>query len=183
MSETYPTPKNDDPLLAKGYSRFNDGYERTVLPFFLMNGFEASANFASSVNDLVKYAGFHLLTDTTSVLSEHTLRDMHRIHWLNDNWNGGYGLGIRVFKIKDWVINGHGGGYPGYLTDFTVCRGHNAGIILLTNALNSNPLQYVEQAYKLVLPEIINSCYAAPLYLVIDLVRRIQDIGVKQVIS
>jgi hypothetical protein len=28
-----------------------------------------------------------------------------------------------------------------------------------------------------------NSCYAAPLYLVIDLVRRIQDIGVKQVIS
>ena len=158
MTETYPIPKSDDPLLARGYSLFDDDYERSPKPFFLMNGFEASANFASSVNDLVKYSRFHLSKGQTPILSGHTLRDMHRIHWLNDKkWDGGYGLGISSFKVKEWVISGHGGGYPGYLTGFTVCREHNTGIILLTNALGSNPFQYVEQGYKQVLPAIIKA--------------------------
>lgn len=157
MTETYPRPTKDDPKLAKGYTRFSKTYERNPMDFFLMNSFEASANFASTVNDLVKYARFHLSQGTTPILSGHTLRDMHRIHWLYDGWDGGYGLGIAVQKVKDWVITGHSGGYPGYLTGFTVDRDHNAGVILLTNALASEPYAYVEQAYKLVMPEIIEA--------------------------
>ena len=86
---------------------------------------------------------------------------MHRIHWLQDSWNNGYGLGTSIFKINDWLISGHSGGYPGYLTGFTLCRAHKTGIILLTNALNSNPFAYIEQAYKLVLPRIIEATKAA----------------------
>lgn len=157
MSETFPVPKSDDPLLAKGYSRLDDEYKRKVMPFFLMNGFEASANFASSVNDLVKYSDLHLIKGKTSILSDHTLRDMHRIQWLNDKWDGGYGFGMFLYKINDWVITGHTGGYPGYLTAFTLCQKHKTAVILLTNSLESNPLSYVEQAYKLVLPEIIKA--------------------------
>ena len=82
---------------------------------------------------------------------------MHRIHWLYDKWDGGYGLGIGIYKINDWVISGHGGGYPGYITAFRLCRDHNVGVIALTNAIDGNPLQYVEKAYKLVLPEIIKA--------------------------
>lgn len=157
MSATYPVPNADDARLANGYSRFDGDYTRRTMPFFLMNGFEASANFASSINDLVKYMRFHLSKGQTPILSGHTLRDMHRIHWLYDKWDGGYGLGLGLYKIKDWVISGHSGGYPGYLTHFTVCREHNAGVIVLTNAVDSNPFQYTEQAYKLVLPEIIKA--------------------------
>ncbi len=155
MTETFTIPKADDPQLATGYSRINARHERDVMPFFVMNSFEASANIASSVNDLVKYARFHTLKSKPSILSVHSLRDMHRIHWVNPRWDGGYGLGIDVFKVKDWVISGHSGGYNGYLTWFTVCQKHNTGVIVLTNALGSNPHQYLEQAYKLVLPEII----------------------------
>ena len=82
------------------------------MPFFLMNKFKASANIASSVNDLVKYMGLHLTMDQSPVLSSYTLRDMHRMHWVFDNWDGGYGLGLELHKIKDWVISGHTGGYP-----------------------------------------------------------------------
>lgn len=161
MSETYPRPDSHDPQLAKGYSRFDNEYTNETMPFFLMNGFEASANFSSSVNDLVKYSKFHLSKGKTPILSGHSLRDMHRIHWLYESWQGGYGLGLGVYKIKDWVISGHTGGYPGYLTSFSVCREHNVGVIVLTNALGSNPLQYNEQAYKLVLPEIIKATQKA----------------------
>ena len=139
MSETYPVPRADDPLLATGYAELGDDYQRELKPFFLMNGFEASANFASTVNDLVKYAAFHISADDNPVLSSHSLRDMHRVHWLYEDWQGGYGLGTMHYKINDWQTSGHGGGYPGYLTYFSVCREQNVGLILLTNALGSGP--------------------------------------------
>ncbi len=157
MSATYPLPQRDDPMLAKGYSQLDDQHQRSPLPFFLMNGFEASANFASSINDLVKYAAFHLDDADDAVLSRHSRRDMHRIHWLEPCWKEGYGLGSMIYKLGDWTISGHAGGYPGYLTGFTLCREHNFGLILLTNALGSNPPEYINQGYKLVLPELIKA--------------------------
>ena len=126
-----------------------------------MNGFEASANFASSINDLVKYAAFHLGAIESPVLSSHSLQDMHRIHWLEPSWSDGYGLGSMLYKLGDWSISGHAGGYPGYLTGFTLCREHDVALIVLTNALGSAPPEYINQGYKLVLPEIIKATEAA----------------------
>lgn len=157
MSETRPVPQHDDPLLATGYSQLDDNYQRKAMPFFLMKGFEASANFASSINDLVKYAAFHLSDEENAVLSPHSLRDMHRIHWLEPTWRSGYGLGSMQYKLEDWSISGHGGGYPGYLTGFTLCREQSTALIVLTNALGSAPTEYINQGYKLVLPEIIKA--------------------------
>lgn len=160
MSATHPVPQRDDPLLAKGYSQLDDNYKRRTMPFFLMNGFEASANFASTINDLVKYAAFHLGAMESPILSAHSLQDMHRIHWLEPSWSDGYGLGSMLYKLGDWSISGHAGGYPGYLTGFTLCREHKAAVIVLTNALGSAPPEYINQGYKLVLPEIIKATEA-----------------------
>lgn len=161
MTETFAIPNADDERLAKGYSRADEEYQRSPMPFFLMNSFEASANFASSLNDLVKYAGFHLSIEASGVLSPHTLRDMHRIHWLMDTWDGGYGFGTELYRIRDWTISGHSGGYPGYLTQFTLCREHNMAVIALSNAIDSGTRPYVEQSYKLVLPEVIKATQSA----------------------
>lgn len=162
MDATQPQPRADDPLLATGYSKEQANGQRQPFPFWLMRGFEASANFASSVNDLVKYAAFHLGVSGGEALSPHSLTDMHRVHWLNEDWKGGYGLGMGLHRIKDWQISGHGGGYPGYLTAFTLCRAHNTGVIALCNALGSNPHAIAEQAYKLVLPELVKATAAEP---------------------
>ena len=157
MSETFPVPQSDDSVLASGYSQLDENHERRPMPFFLMNGFEASANFASSINDLVTYAAFHLGEHDHPVLSPHSRRDMHRVHWLDEAWQGGYGLGSMLYKLDDWSISGHAGGYPGYLTGFTMCREHKVAVIVLTNALGSAPPEYINQGYKLVLPEIIKA--------------------------
>ena len=161
MTDTFPQPQRDDPLLATGYSQLDENHQRSPMPFFLMNGFEASANFASSIKDLVKYAAFHLDDSNDAVLSRHSRRDMHRVHWLEPSWQGGYGLGSMIYKLDNWTISGHAGGYPGYLTGFTLCREHNFGLILLTNALGSNPPEFINQGYKLVLPE-LNKATEAP---------------------
>lgn len=155
LKDTHPIPSPDDPQLAIGYRMLGQEYERLPARFFNMGGFAPSANFASTVNDLVTYAQFHIKAEPAGVLSAHTLRDIHRIHWVYDKWDGGYGLGIMLFKVNDWQISGHWGGYAGYLTGFTVCREHDFGVIVLTNALGSDPYSYVERAYKLVLSEIV----------------------------
>lgn len=155
MTDTIVTPDGSEPKLATGYLSLDDQYQRKTAPFAATNGFSASASMASSVNDLVKYARFHLGLQHSEVLSSHTLREMHTIHWLDKDWKGGYGLGIFIGRIGDWIISGHSGGYKGYLTQFNLCREHNFGVIALTNSFGSDPYQFVERAYKLVLPEVL----------------------------
>lgn len=155
MSDTIVLPDGSEENLVIGYQRFDENYQREAAPFVDSGGFSPSTSMASSVNDLVKYAKFHLSKGQTPILSGYSLRDMHRPHWIYESWGGGYGLGIGTMRINDWTISGHSGGYKGFLTMFNVCREHDFGVIVLTNALASDPFAYVERAYKLVLPEVI----------------------------
>ena len=79
---------------------------------------------------------------------------MHRPHWIWDDWTQGYGLGIRIWRLGKWTISGHGGGYKAFLSRFSLCREADLGVIVLTNAIDSQPHKIMERAYKLVLPEI-----------------------------
>jgi D-alanyl-D-alanine carboxypeptidase len=155
MDNTIVMPNGDEPNLAKGYFQLNEQGERPVAPPAPTNGFAPSASLASSINDLVKYARFHLNPEQGSPLSRYTLNEMHNIHWLQKDWQGGYGYGTSSFRIGEWTISGHSGGYNGYLTLFTLCRNHNTAVIVLTNSIDSDPFPFVDRAYKLVLPEIL----------------------------
>lgn len=155
MTNTVVTPAGGEPNLATGYLKLDEQYQRKTAPFAATKGFSASASMASSVNDLVKYARFHLGLAGSEILSLHTLREMHMLHWINQDWKGGYGLGIFIERLDDWVISGHSGGYKGYLTQFNLCRENNFGVIALTNSFGSDPFDVVERAYKLVLPEVL----------------------------
>ena len=141
--------------MAVGYLVPSVDYVHKSAPFVATDGFAPSASMSSSVNDLVKYAGFHLNTQSHVILSRHSLREMHNVHWLYKDWQGGYGLGIAIVRINDWTVSGHSGGYKGYLTQFMMCRDHNFGVIVLTNSVDSDPFQFVERAYKMVLPEVV----------------------------
>jgi CubicO group peptidase (beta-lactamase class C family) len=162
MSNTLVTPADSDSNLAVGYYRPDDGHIRKATPFVNTDGFSPSASMASSINDLAKYARFHLSTQDDSILSRHSLREMHMPYWIYKDWVGGYGLGIGTQRIGGWTISGHGGGYKGYLTQFSVCREHNTGVIVLTNSLDGDPYSFVERAYKLVLPEILKITKQTP---------------------
>lgn len=155
MDNTLVAPKGDEGNLATGYLAYNDDYQRDPVPFIETKGFSPSASFASSINDLVKYAKFHLSKGQTPILSAYSLREMHRVHWVADDWTWGYGLGTRTWRIDGHTVSGHTGGYKGFITMFSVCREHDLSIIALTNSIDGTPYNFVEQAYKIVLPEII----------------------------
>jgi D-alanyl-D-alanine carboxypeptidase len=157
MSETHPVPAEDDPNLATGYYRTQDDYSRPAAPFFLLDGFEAAANVASSVRDLARYAAFHLSTVDTPVLSACSLRDMHRAHWLDPDWKRAYGLGSRIFRMGEWEICGHDGSYNGYSSSLTLDRAHGFGVVVLTNSAATDARSYAIRAYSLILPAVIKA--------------------------
>ncbi|HEX7021747.1 MAG TPA: serine hydrolase, partial [Trueperaceae bacterium] len=126
---------------------------RAAAPFVDARGFSPSASFASSARELVTYARFHL-GGMPGVLSDYSLRDMHRPHWVHPDWQGGSGLGCRVACIAGHTVSGHTGGYKGFQTAFTVCREQKLGVIVLTNSLGSAPWSYVERIYQWLLPEL-----------------------------
>ncbi|MEL6307469.1 MAG: serine hydrolase [Chloroflexota bacterium] len=154
MDNTTVAPTKSDAPIATGYLGIDDTYQTAPVPFVETKGFSPSASVASSINDLVKYARFHLSKGQTPLLSGYSLRQMHRVHWLFEDWSTGYGLGARQWRINKYNLSGHTGGYKGYLTMFSVCRKHDFGLIALTNSVASMPYSIVERGYKLVLPEI-----------------------------
>jgi len=157
MTSTQPVPKEDDAERATGYYRSRVGSEHSAAPFYLLDAFEASANIASTVADLAKFAAAHLSRSDTAILPGHVLRDMHRAHWLHPTWDGGYGLGSAIVKLGKRTICGHSGMYNGYASFFHLDREDDFGVIVLTNSGNADTRSISNRAFELVLPEILSA--------------------------
>lgn len=123
--------------LAIGYTGLHrSGTRDPVAPFFA-RGITAAAGFTSSVNDLAKFASwqFRLLQGgDEDVLAANTLREMQRVHWVDPDWETTWGLGFSVTHADDMTVVGHGGGCPGYITDFLMVPKQKLAVIVLTNA-------------------------------------------------
>ena len=50
---------------------------------------------------------------STEVLSPNTLREMHRVHWIDPDFATPWGLGFAVWRDKEKTFVGHGGSVPG----------------------------------------------------------------------
>ncbi len=132
----YPEDLRGDQL-AIGYTGIHRrGTREPVAPFYT-RGITAAAGFTSSVNDLARFASwqFRVLNGgNDEVLSANTLREMHRVHWVDPDWETTWGIGFNVRREDDLTVVSHGGGCPGYITQFALVPKHKTGAIVLTNA-------------------------------------------------
>ena len=123
--------------LAIGYTGIHrSGPRKPVKPFFT-RGITAVAWVTSSVNDLAKFASwqFRLLENGgEEVLNANTLREMHRVHWVDPDWKTTRGIGFGVQRVGDMTVIGHGGGCPGYITRFSMIAKDKIAAVVLTNA-------------------------------------------------
>lgn len=122
--------------LATGYSAvYRDG-SRKAQPYFNAGGITAAAGFSSTAEDLARFAAwqFRLLQNGgKEIIKASTLREMHRVNWLDPDWKLGWGLGFSVFQDGGTTYVGHGGSCPGYVSLLEMNPKEKLGVAVMVN--------------------------------------------------
>lgn len=159
LDATYPEIPLEEKgkRLAQGFSaRRRDG-TRTPLPLFQTRGIAPAAGFASTVNDLAKFAMWQFRArdaKTDAVLDPRTLREMYRPHFVDPNFETFWGVGFATWKDGGNVFVGHGGSCPGFRTAFTLDPEKKVGVVVMANASGINTGRYAKLIYDIVSPTI-----------------------------
>jgi D-alanyl-D-alanine carboxypeptidase len=130
------------PGLAVGYGRRMPDGSREVMPFISARSMGAATGITSTVEDMAKFVSAQFRKGPrggAQILSTASLREMHRVRLLENNWTQGYAIGFAVRRVGDKTYIGHGGGYPGYTTQTLIRPETKVGVIVLTNTNDSNP--------------------------------------------
>lgn len=141
MSDTYP----EIPLehrggrLATGYSAPTREGTREEVAFFQAKGIAPAAGYASTAEDLARFASwnFRLTGDTEEVLHAHTLDEMHRVHYVDPDWNTFWGLGFNVRRDGDETFVGHGGSCPGFRSQLQMQPDDKIATVFMASAMVS----------------------------------------------
>ena len=143
--------------LATGYSAMDREGKRTPLPFFQAKGIAPAAGYASTAEDLARFAEwqFRLLEKGgQEVLKATSLREMYRIHWVEPDFETTWGLGFAVWRADGKVFVGHGGSCPGYRTAILLMPEEKVATILMANASGVATHKWAQELYDIVAPAI-----------------------------
>jgi D-alanyl-D-alanine carboxypeptidase len=128
--------------LAVGYGRLMPDLSRAVNPFIDARGMAAATGITSTVDDMARFVSAQFRKGKMGgrqILSTGSLREMHRVRMLENNWTQGNAIGFAVRRERDKVYVSHGGSYPGYQTNTLIQMDGKVGVIVLTNADDANP--------------------------------------------
>ena len=142
MKATQVNPINDDTQRAVGYLGQPVDNDWRIAPFTEAKGYTSAFGMASTVEDLARFAIVHLSETDTPILRSSTLREIHRVHWLEPHWLSGSGLGFVVSRSEEQTFNSVLGEVKGYTGLLVLCHAEQYGIIVLTNAVFSEPFVY-----------------------------------------
>lgn len=143
------------PGLATPYGRRLPDGTREVFPFVDARGMAAATGLTSDLTDMAKFVSAQFRMGPrggAQIVSSGSMREMHRVRSVEETWQSGTGLGFGTQRIKDKNYVGHGGGYPGYLTQTLFQPGEKFGVIVLTNASDSDPGEIARQLIAAVGP-------------------------------
>lgn len=146
--------------MAVGYGALNRQGKRERMPLFQARGIAPAAGFASTVEDMAKFASwqFRLLEGRGSeILDSNTLREMHRVHFVDPGWETTRGLGFSVSRNGDQTYVGHGGSCPGYRSNLSLHTKSEVATIFMSNALGINSSLFTNRAHEIVGPALKNA--------------------------
>jgi CubicO group peptidase (beta-lactamase class C family) len=151
------SPAPEDPRLATGYTRRLPDGTRTRAWQSDLRAISAAGSMTTSVTDLAHFAMLQFRDGPaggTQILRGSTLREMHRVHFLEAGWTAGRGLGFHVQRLGGKTYIGHGGSLRGYRTELRLSPAEKLAIIVLTNADDGDPPRFADKAFEWVAPAI-----------------------------
>jgi D-alanyl-D-alanine carboxypeptidase len=143
--------------IAVGYNRRMPDGTRKRTPFLDSRGLTSAANIASTAEDLARFASAHLRQGPVGgkqILKASTLREMHRVQWLNPGWGSGWGLGFSVSKSGDRITFGHGGWAGSHTSNLTVSPDEKVAVVVMTNCDDGVPAFFASRILSMLAPAI-----------------------------
>lgn len=137
--------------LAIGHEARNRSGERPPVPLFNAEGIGSAAGFSSNVIDLAKFAAwqFRVLDGENEVLNSNSLREMLRVHFLDEDWSPAWGLGFSIWRSNEKKFVGHGGSCPGYRSQLLIQPDRKIATVFMTNASGVDSRKYAQKAYQI----------------------------------
>jgi CubicO group peptidase (beta-lactamase class C family) len=119
--------------LATGYTVDHYALERMPIGHLDTRAMSAATGFYSTAEDLCRYGAAHFL-GCGELLTDESRREMQREHWKADGMPMSYGLGFDVVLVGERRLIGHGGGFPGFITNTKIDPADGFVFVALTNA-------------------------------------------------
>lgn len=145
----------DTALLVTPYSQVLPDGSRLKRPFTDCRGITPAANMSSNVEDLAKYISSQFGNDSgnvAAILRSSSLKEMHRVHWLADDWKNGWGIGFSVWRENDLVVVGHSGWVAGNRTNISFVPEKKIGVVVLINADDGEPGFFARKILSTMIP-------------------------------
>jgi hypothetical protein len=130
------------------------------MPFYQTKAMAPAAGSASTALDLAKFASWQfrvLAKGGSEVLSANTLREMHRVHFVDPDWDATWGLGFSVWHNDKTTFVGHGGSCPGYRTQLLLQPDSKIATVAMANTFDTDASKLARQAYELFAPAIADA--------------------------
>ena len=155
LASTRPyIPKNEwGKKMAIGYGASKREGPRDKVNLFDARGIKAAAGYSSNVEDVARFASwqFRLLQNGgTEILKSSTLKEMHRVQWVDPDFRTYWGLGFNVSQQGTTTIVGHGGSCPGYRTTFQLDPKEKMAFIVMINAGGENPELFTKEIREII---------------------------------
>lgn len=143
------------PGLATPYGRRMPDGSREIFPFVDSRGMAAATGLTSNLTDMAKFVSAQFRRGPrggAQIVGSGSMRELHRVRSVEENWASGTGLGFGTQRIRDKSYVGHSGGYPGYTTQTLFQPTEKWGVIVLTNTTDSEPGEIARQLIAAVGP-------------------------------
>ena len=144
--------------LVTPYGHRLEGSSHEVEEYTETKGIAAAASLASTVTDLANYVSLQFRENDnaeTAVVKGSTLKEMHRVQFLEPSWSSGWGLGWSVWQRNGKTINGHAGWVGGNRTQIMFIPEDKIGVIILTNSDDGEPSYFARHVLDYMGPVIL----------------------------
>ena len=159
------------PGLTVGYGRRMPDGSRAIIPFIDARGMASATGLTSNVEDMAKFVSAQFRRGRMGgrqLLSTGSLREMHRVRSVEENWQSGTGIGFAVSRFRDRTYVGHGGGYLGNTTQTMIQLDDKVAVIVLTNTNDSDPSAIARQLMSTVGFAVAKTAAAKPVVVAWD---------------
>jgi CubicO group peptidase (beta-lactamase class C family) len=125
---------------ATGYSALAYTDRRIPIEQVDTAAMASATGFYGTASDIVRYVAAHFHGDER-LLSEASKRKQQRTEW-SIGVEGEYALGFDIEKVGDRRVLGHGGGWPGHITNTRFDPVDRLAVSVLTNAIDGKAGTY-----------------------------------------